>query len=124
MSFLLVFIGGGLGSTARHGVSVLTVKLFGIQFLAGTLLVNTLGSFLMGVVFEYWAAKSGLSQYGKLFLATGFLGGFTTFSAFSLEAALLHSKGELLQAALYVVASVLLGVTSLYGGMFLVRLAA
>lgn len=123
MSFLLVFIGGGLGSTVRYGVSVLTVRLFGIQFLVGTLLVNVLGSFLMGVVFEYWAAKSGLSQHGKLFLATGFLGGFTTFSAFSLELVLLHSKGELGQAVLYGVASVLFGVVSLYGGMFLVRLA-
>lgn len=124
MSFLLVFLGGGLGSAARFGVSVMTTKLFGIQFLLGTLSVNVLGSLLMGIVVEYWATKSGLPQQGKLFLTTGFLGGFTTFSAFSLEVAMLHSRGEFLQAGLYVVASILLGLGSLFAGMALIRLAA
>ena len=124
MSFLLVFLGGGLGSAARFGVSVMTTKLFGIQFLLGTLSVNVLGSLLMGIVVEYWATKSGLPQQGKLFLTTGFLGGFTTFSAFSLEVAMLHSRGECLQAGLYVVASILLGLGSLFAGMALIRLAA
>ncbi|QPT40042.1 camphor resistance protein CrcB [Oligella ureolytica] len=121
MSFLLVFLGGGLGSVARYSVSIMTTKLFGIQFLLGTLLVNVLGSFLMGLAVEYWALKSGLSEQTKLFLTTGFFGGFTTFSAFSLELVLLWSKGEFLQATLYVIASVLLSVAALFVGMALIR---
>ena len=124
MSFLLVFLGGGLGSVARYSVSIMTTKLFGIQFLLGTLVVNTLGSFMMGLIVEYFAAKGGLPQQGKLFLTTGFLGGFTTFSAFSMEVVLLHSKGGLLQAASYTLASVFLGVSSLYAGMLFIRFTA
>lgn len=123
MSFLLVFLGGGLGSTARYGVSVLTTKIFGVQFLLSTLLVNVVGSFLMGMIVEYWLTRSGLPQHGKLFLTTGFLGGFTTFSAFSLEVVLLYSRGQLLQATLYVVASFILSAGSLFAGMSLIRLS-
>lgn len=121
MAFLLVFLGGGLGSVARHSMSVLTTKLFGVQFILSTLTVNLLGSFMMGMVVEYFALKIDLPQQGKLFLTTGFLGGFTTFSAFSLEVALLHSRGAILAAALYVVASILFGVLSIFSGMSLVR---
>ena len=124
MTFLWVFLGGGLGSMARYGMSVLTATMFGIQFLLGTLVVNTLGSFMMGLIVEYFAAKGGLPEQGKLFLTTGFLGGFTTFSAFSMEVVLLHSKGGLLQAASYTLASVFLGVSSLYAGMLFIRFTA
>lgn len=123
MEFLLVFLGGGLGSAARHGVNVLAAKLWGVQFPIGTLCINILGSFAMGVVVEYWAVKSGFPQQGRLFLTTGVIGGFTTFSAFSLEVALLNSRGELVLAALYIVSSIALGVGSLYVGMAFVRWA-
>lgn len=123
MDFLLVFLGGGLGAMTRHGVNVLTAKFLGTQFPIGTLCINILGSFAMGVVVEYWAMKSGAPQQTRLFLTTGVIGGFTTFSTFSLEVALLHSRGELLLAALYLSGSIILGIGGLYTGMALVRWA-
>ncbi len=123
MEFLLVFLGGGIGSATRHGVNVLAARLWGIQYPVGTLCINILGSFVMGVVVEYWAVKSGLPQQARLFLTTGVIGGFTTFSTFSLEVALLSSRGEIMLAGLYIVGSLVLGVGGLYAGMALVRLA-
>lgn len=77
----------------------------------------------MGLAMEYWAVKSGLPQQARLFLTTGVIGGFTTFSTFSLEVALLNSRGELMLAGLYIVGSLALGIGGLYAGMALVRLA-
>src|SRR5690554_6557175 len=123
MEFLLVFLGGGLGSATRHGVNVLAAKFWGVQFPVGTLCINILGSFAMGLAMEYWAVKSGLPLQARLFLTTGVIGGFTTFSTFSLEVALLNSRGELMLAGLYIVGSLVLGIGGLYAGMALVRLA-
>ncbi|MCC2594738.1 fluoride efflux transporter CrcB [Pusillimonas sp. MFBS29] len=123
MEFLLVFLGGGLGSAIRHGANVLAAKFWGVQFPVGTLCINILGSFAMGLAMEYWAVKSGLPQQARLFLTTGVIGGFTTFSTFSLEVALLNSRGELMLAGLYIVGSLVLGIGGLYAGMALVRLA-
>lgn len=75
----------------------------------------------MGVVAEYFAFKSGLPQPLKLFLTTGIIGGFTTFSTFSLEAALLYERGEVGPAVVYVLASVAIGIAALFGGLALVR---
>ncbi len=122
MEFLLVFLGGGLGSATRHGVNVLAARFWGVQYPVGTLCINILGCFAMGVAMEYWAVKSGLPQQARLFLTTGVIGGFTTFSTFSLEVALLNSRGEILLAGLYIVGSLVLGIGGLYAGMALVRL--
>src|SRR5690625_3402739 len=116
-------MGGGLGSVLRHGVNVLTARFWGTQYPIGTLCIIILGSFAMGVVVEYLAMKSGLSQQARLFLTTGVIGGFTTFSTFSLEVALLNSRGEIMLAGLYIVGSLILGIGGLYAGMALVRLA-
>jgi len=124
MEFLLVFLGGGLGSATRHGVNVLAAKFWGVQFPVGTLCINILGSFAMGVAVEYWAVKTGLPQQARLFLTTGVIGGFTTFSTFSLEVALLNARGELMLAGLYIAGSLVLGIGGLYAGMALVRLTA
>ena len=121
MQFLLVFLGGGLGSALRHGTTLLAARWLGTQYPLGTLCINVLGSFAMGVVVEYWAAKSGLSPQARLFLTTGVIGGFTTFSTFALEVAVLQSRGEMLAAGLYVAGSLVLGVGALYAGMVLVR---
>lgn len=121
MSFFLVFLGGGLGSAARHGVNLLAVRLFGFQFPLGTLLINIVGSLAMGVVVEYGALKSGLPQQMRLFLTTGVIGGFTTFSTFTLEIALLNGRGEQLAAALYAIGSVIFGLAAFYGGAAIVR---
>lgn len=123
MEFLLVFVGGGIGSALRHGVNVMSLRLLGVQFQypVGTFFINVLGSFLMGLAVEYWALKSGMSQQGRLFLTTGIIGGFTTFSTFVLEIGLLNSKGGVVAAALYAIASVVVGLAALYAGMALVR---
>jgi CrcB protein len=121
MGFLIVFLGGGLGAATRHGVNILAAGLLGTAFPYGTLFINVAGSFVMGLIAEYFALKSGLPQHLRLFLTTGILGGFTTFSAFSLEAALLYERGQVIGAAVYVVASVVLAIAGLFAGLAIVR---
>lgn len=122
MGYLWVFLGGGLGSALRHGMNIMAARFWGTQYPVGTLCINVLGSFAMGVVVEYLAMKSDLPHQVRLLLTTGLIGGFTTFSTFSLEIATLGSRGEIMWAGLYVLASLVLGVGALYTGMALVRL--
>lgn len=121
IDYLLVFLGGGLGAALRHGVNLAGASLLGTRFPYSTLFANVTGSFVMGLLVAYFAFKDGGSQHWKLFLTTGVLGGYTTFSAFSLETALLYERGELGLAALYVVASVALAIGGLFAGLILVR---
>jgi CrcB protein len=121
VGFLLVFIGSGIGGMARHGVGVLALRWLGPTFPFGTLAINIAGSFLMGIVAEYWAIKSGLPQPTRLFLTTGILGGFTTFSTFSLETALPWERNQPWLAALYLAGSVVLSIGGLFLGLWLVR---
>jgi fluoride exporter len=122
MRFLIVFLGGGLGSALRHGVNLVAARMFGPTFPYGTLIINVAGSLVMGLIAEYFALKAGLPQRARLFLTTGILGGFTTFSTFSLEVAVLYERGQIAGAAAYVVASVVLGVGALFAGMAIVRM--
>ena len=122
MGFLIVFLGGGLGAALRHGVNIAAARLLGTAFPYGTLAINVLGSLAMGLIAEYFALKVGLPQRWRLFLTTGVLGGFTTFSAFSLEAALLYERGQIAGAALYVVASVVLAIGALFAGLAIIRM--
>lgn len=122
MGFFLVFIGAGIGGALSHGVNLAALCVFGSGFPVSTLIINVAGSLVMGIVAEYWAIKSGLSQPMRLFLTTGILGGFTTFSAFSLDTALLWERGQPLIAMAYAVASVALSVGALFGGLWLVRI--
>lgn len=119
MGFLIVFLGGGLGAAARHAVNLVIGRLIGAPF--GTLTINVLGSFVMGAIVGYLAFKGGASQHWRLFLTTGIFGGFTTFSAFSLETVLLYERGQLAMATLYVAASVGLAVAGLMAGLSLLR---
>ena len=121
MGFLFVFIGGGLGAALRHGVNLLSARLLGGGFNYATLFENVSGSFVMGLLIGYFAFKGGVSQHWRLFLTTGILGGYTTFSAFSLDTILLYERGELGLAALYVALSVALSLGGLMAGMALVR---
>ena len=104
MGFLIVFLGGGIGAALRHGVNLASARLLGTAFPYATLFENVTGSLVMGLLAGYFAFKGDASQCWRLFLTTGILGGYTTFSAFSLDAALLYERGELGLAALYVVA--------------------
>jgi fluoride exporter len=101
---LLVGLGGALGSATRYLVGLLALRWLGPEFPYGTLLVNLVGSYAIGVVHEV-VALHGLSPALRVFLATGVLGGFTTYSAFSLDTIRLAAAGAWLQAALYVVAT-------------------
>ena len=120
--FLIVFFGGGLGAALRHGVNLLSARLFGAAFPWHTLIENVTGSLVMGILAGYFAFKADpSSQHWRLFLTTGILGGYTTFSAFSLDSVLLYERGETALAALYVLASVALAIGGLFAGLALVR---
>jgi fluoride exporter len=118
---LYAMIGGALGSGARHLVNVGMGRWLGAGFPWWTFFVNVAGCFLMGVVIEALALRWQGSADLRTFLATGILGGFTTFSAFSLDFAVLMQRHELLQAAFYLVGSVALSIIALYAGMWLTR---
>jgi len=121
MLYLIVFLGAGLGGALRHGVNVGASKLFGYGFPFGTLIVNVVGSFLMGLFAGYFAFRPGLGQHARLFLTTGILGGFTTFSAFSLDTALLVERHSYGLAAGYAVGSVAASVSALFFGLAVFR---
>ena len=121
MAYLIVFLGGGIGAMLRHGVNVAAVRVLGINFPFGTLAVNITGSLIMGLLAAYFGFRSGASQHWRLFLTTGILGGYTTFSTFSLDVALLYERGELGLAFLYVLVSVLVSIAALFGGLILIR---
>jgi CrcB protein len=121
MGFLIVFLGGGLGAALRHGVNLASARLLGTAFPYATMFENVTGSLVMGMLAAYFAFRGEASQEWRLFLTTGILGGYTTFSAFSLDAALLYERGELGLAALYVLGSVALSIGGLFAGLALVR---
>ena len=121
--YVIVFIGGGLGAALRHGVARASLAYLGPAFPYGTLFVNLLGGLLMGVFAEVFLSRGGGSQELRLFLTTGLLGGFTTFSAFSLEAAGMWQRSDYAALIFYIVASVLLSIGALFVGMAAVRMA-
>ena len=106
MNYVLVFIGGGLGASLRHAVNMLCARCIGTGFPYGTFIINITGSIVMGLIAGYLAFKGEASQPWRLFLMTGVLGGYTTFSAFSLDAVLLYERGEMGLALFYVLGSV------------------
>jgi CrcB protein len=122
-SYLLVFLGAGIGGALRHSVNLGCARLCGTAFPYGTLTVNVVGSFIMGAIAGWLAFKAGegWSQPLRLFLTTGILGGFTTFSAFSLDTVLIWERGEMGLALGYVGASVVLSLVGLVAGLTLVR---
>ena len=123
MLYLIVFIGAGLGGALRHGVNVGATRLFGYGFPFGTFIVNVVGSFAMGLLAGYFIYRPGVAQHMRLFLTTGILGGFTTFSSFSLDAALLVERHAYGAAAGYMVGSVAASVAALFFGLAIFRTA-
>jgi fluoride exporter len=121
MLYLIVFIGAGIGGALRHGVNVGAARLFGFGFPFGTFIVNVVGSFVMGLFAGYFAYRAGIPQHVRLFLTTGILGGFTTFSSFSLDAALLIERHSLGLAAGYMVGSAAAGLSALFFGLAVFR---
>ena len=123
---LMVFLGAGLGGALRHGVNIGAARLLGTGFPWGTLTVNVVGSLVMGLLAGYFAFRDGVNwtQHARLFLATGMLGGFTTFSTFSLDVVVLLERGETGSATLYALVSLVVSVLALFSGLWLVRTLA
>lgn len=118
---LLVAVGGALGSVARHLVGVVSLRLLGSGFPYGTLIVNLVGAFVMGAFIEILARRFGGSTDLRLLIATGVLGGFTTFSSFALDTAVLFERGELVSSFVYVAMTLILGLAALFLGLGLAR---
>jgi CrcB protein len=118
---LSISIGAVIGALSRYFLIGFTGKLLGTSFPWGTLLVNVLGSLLMGILVELFALKWSASQEVRALLTVGLLGAFTTFSTFSLDVALLIQKGENISAFTYSLASVILSVAALFAGLHLIR---
>lgn len=116
-----IALGGALGATMRHLANLVALRAFGSSFPWGTMGINILGSFVMGVLVAVFAHYWQPSAEMKSFLTVGILGGFTTFSAFSLDAVMLWERGNLLAAAAYVGGSVILSLLALVAGLALVR---
>ena len=121
MGFLIVFLGGGIGAALRHGVNLASARWLGTAFPYATMFENISGSLVMGLLAGYFAFRGGPPQHWQLFLTTGILGGYTTFSTFSLDAMLLYERGALGLAALYVLGSVVLSIVCLFAGLMIVR---
>lgn len=123
MGYLVVFVGAGIGGAARHGMNIFVAKLMGTAFPWHTLVINILGSLVMGLVAGFFAERGDATGHLRLFLATGILGGFTTFSAFSLDAILLWERHEYLMASLYVGGSAAGALAGLVLGLWSMRMA-
>src|SRR5689334_4491146 len=125
MTYLIVFVGGGIGAALRHGFNIGFARVLGAAFPYATLWENVSGSLAMGLLVGWFALRGGVPQHWQLFLTTGILGGYTTFSTFSLDVAVLYERGDNLGlAALYVVLSVALSIAGLFAGMAMVRVIA
>ncbi len=116
-----IAVGGALGAVMRHGVNVAAFKVFGDGFPWGTLGVNVIGSFAMGLLIAGFAHYGQPSPQMKMFLITGLLGAFTTFSTFSLDVAVMWERGALMPAAAYVLGSLILSVGALFLALALIR---
>ncbi len=120
-SLLAVAGGGALGAMARYLVYLAAAHVLGTGFPFGTLIVNILGSFVMGALTETMALVWSAPTQTRLFLVVGFLGAFTTFSTFSLDFVALYERGRLLLCGLYVAISVVCSIGALFSGMLLFR---
>ena len=121
MGYLIVFLGGGIGAALRHGFNLAFARLLGTAFPYATLFENVSGSIVMGMLIALFAFKSGIPQHWQLFVTTGILGGYTTFSTFSLDVALLYERGQIGLAVLYIALSVALSIGGLFAGLAFVR---
>lgn len=121
-TYLAIALGGALGSMARYATGVYVGRWLGTAFPWGTLLINIVGSFLIGAFAESFALRWDAGQTTRVFLVVGICGGYTTFSTFSLDVVTLINRGEALVAGAYILASVGLGIAALYAGLHTMRL--
>jgi CrcB protein len=121
LNVLLVAVGGALGSIFRYGVTLAATRFVGANWPYGTFFVNVTGSFAMGVAIELIVRRFGGSNELRLFVATGILGGYTTFSSFTLDTAVLWERGASLAAMAYLLSSVMFGMIALFFGLAAAR---
>jgi CrcB protein len=122
LNYLFVGLGGGLGAIARYVVGSQATRVFGTGWPYGTFVINIVGGLCMGLLISTLAHRGGGDQERwRLLLGVGVLGGFTTFSAFSLDTALMIERRQLVSAALYAASSVGLSVIALFAGMMIAR---
>ena len=120
--YLLVGIGGVLGSMARYGTGVLVGRMWSDSFPLATMLINIVGSLAMGLFIGFLARTTpGWQADARLFVAVGIFGGFTTFSSFSLDTIAMFERGEIVPALIYVLGSVVIGIAALYAGLLMMR---
>ncbi|MDT7829723.1 fluoride efflux transporter CrcB [Pricia sp. S334] len=119
--WLLVFLGGGIGSVLRHLIARHFNTYFS-HFFLGTFIVNVLGSLLIGLILGFSVKGQYLSENQTLLLAAGFCGGFTTFSTFAFEKHALLTAGELFHFSFYLIASIVVGIAAVAGGLWLAKL--
>ena len=122
LHLISVAAGGAVGAMARYWVSAFLLNNTNFRLPYGTMLCNVLGSFLMGVFFVLIMEKARLNPELRPIIMVGFLGAFTTFSTFSLEAVTLLQEGHIMSAAIYILMSVVLCVVALYSGLWFTRL--
>lgn len=118
---LAIAAGGAIGAVLRHFVGMAFLHLTGANFPWGTLSVNVIGSFMMGVLVTYFALVWNPSQEIRAFLTVGLLGGFTTFSTFSLDVVALWERGSSLASMGYIMASIMLSIFAIFAGMMIIR---
>jgi len=122
IKLLLVFIGGGLGSMARYMVGIMALRTFGPNWPYGTFSVNVIGGFVMGCLVGFLAHRDlADAERWRILIGVGILGGFTTFSSFSLDAAAMIERKDYGLAAGYVLLSVILSITALFAGLLAAR---
>lgn len=121
-TLLVIFLGGGLGASTRHCFSTFITHFFGYNFPYGILMVNIVGSFLMGLLLSLMSHFWSANLLWRHFLLIGFLGGFTTFSSFSADTILLIERGDWPQALLYIICSVALSLSLLVLGLHIPRI--
>ena len=124
MAFAVVFVGAGIGGALRHGMNVGVARLLGTHFPFHTFLINIAGSLVMGLIAGWFLGHPDPDGHLPLFLMTGILGGFTTFSAFSLDALLLWERPGRWLAGVYIVGSVLGGIAGLLIGVWVMKMMA
>ena len=118
---LMVAIGGAIGAVARQQSNQLIMRIFGGEFPIGTIFVNILGAFIMGLLFELFASKITLSDEWRSLIFAGVLASFTTFSSFALDVALLSERNEYYYALCYIGMSVVLSIGALFVGLWIMR---
>jgi CrcB protein len=120
-TLFIVALGGAIGSISRYGAQVVIYRIYPFVFPIGTFLVNLTGCLLIGILYGLSEKGNLLTPEWRLFLTTGFCGGFTTFSTFAYENANLLRSSEFLYAAFYITGSVALGISAVFLGIMLIR---